>query len=97
VTEYTPADRPEIEAPVAPLLHEKDFEPVPPVAVAVAVPEPGALQVAWVEVTETVSAVGLPNVTLLCAKQLLASVTVTAYEPAANPEMDEVVWPVFQE
>ena len=69
---------------------------VPPVTLELAVPLAAELQSAFVDDVETESVDGCVTVVVEVAEHPFASVTITEYEPAVNPERIEVVAPLLQ-
>src|SRR5258706_43489 len=95
VTEYVPAVLVLIVEVVAPVLHVKVFEPVPPAGVAVSVAG-SALEQTSGQLTETVQFRFTVNVPMPEPVHPFVSVTVTEYVPAVLVLIVEVVAPELQ-
>jgi hypothetical protein len=97
VTDCEPAESVVAELVVSVLLHRYDFDPVPPVELAVAVELLPPLQVTGVGSVMLTSKSGLwVTLAVVVAVQPLASVAVTLYVPADRPVMVVEVEPVLQ-
>jgi hypothetical protein len=97
VTPYVPAARLDKSSLVAPLDQRYVYAVVPPLTLRLAAPVEFPKQSTFVPDIEAASAAaGCVITTEAVVEQLLASVTVTVYVPAARPVLSSVVTPLPQ-